>query len=119
MMVSAWVISLKDHIGSNFGVRHHGAPEIHAATGGTTASAAGWSSINQPRLDQIVHAVERSNTVNNMRALQSPDTRMLEMSASQLQRTPIEANSRRLGALLPGKNMPVPSSPLRPARSWS
>lgn len=118
MMVSGWVISLKDHMA--LGGRA-ASDSIHQAYGavGTPAFAGGGSSYNQPRLDQMVQAIERTNSFNTVQQLQRPDTRLMAINASQLQRTATDTKTPRISALLPGKNITALSSPLRPARSWS
>jgi type IV secretion system protein VirB6 len=119
MMVSAWVISLKDHMAAGSGAFGHGPAENYGGAGSAAAMAGGQSGINQPRLDQMVQAIERTNSFNTMLQLQRPDTRLLEMSAPQLQRPASETSTQRVSALLPGKSMAALSSPLRPAKSWS
>jgi type IV secretion system protein VirB6 len=114
MMVSAWVISLKDHV-AGYGAASHGAVEMqnNAAVMGRVAST------DQPRLDQMVQAVERANSFHSIQSMQRADTRLIHMSAPQLQRPASEAKAPRVSGLLSGRNVPQLASPLRPARSWS
>jgi type IV secretion system protein VirB6 len=119
MMVSGWVISLKDQMATGNGAFGHGPSDSYGGVGGASAMAGGMSGIAQPRLDQMVQAIERTNSFNTMQQLQRPDTRLLEMSAPQPQRAANDASTQRVSALLPGKSMAAISSPLRPARSWS
>lgn len=118
MMVSAWVISLKDHLATSGGMANHGSFEAYAGAGGAAAMAGGTSGTSQPRLDQMVQAIERTNSFNTAQQLQRPDTRLLEMSAPQ-QRSVNETSSKRVSALLPAQKIAALASPLRPARSWS
>ncbi len=118
MMVSAWVISLKDHVTASGGITHHGSPEGYAGTSGAAAMSGGMASTNQPRLDQMVLAIERTNSFNTTQQLQRPDIRLLEMSAPQ-QRPTNRTSAQRVSALLPAQKIAALASPLRPARSWS
>ncbi len=118
MMVSGWVISLKDHMSSNSTAVGANIQQ-HYGVDGNPAFAGTASNHNQPRLDQMVQAIERTNSFNTVQQLQRPDTRLMAMSAPQLQRTATETKAPRISALLPGKNIAALSSPLRPARSWS
>jgi type IV secretion system protein VirB6 len=119
MMVSGWVISLKDQMATGGGTAHHGSLELYAGAGGAVASAGNQSGINQPRLDQMVQAIERTNSFNTVQSMQRPDTRLLEMSASQRLGRANESSTPRVSALLPAQKIATLSSPLRPARSWS
>jgi type IV secretion system protein VirB6 len=119
MMVSGWVISLKDHMVAGSGAFGYGPAESYGGTGGAAALAGGMSNVGQPRLDQMVQAIERTNSFNTTQQLQRPDTRLLEMSAPQRQSPANETSAHRVTALLPGRSMAAPSSPLRPAKSWS
>lgn len=112
MMVSAWVITLKDHVAA-YGMGGQGAAEIQGSTSRILATS------DQPRLDQMVQAVERANSFHSVQSIQRADTRLIDISASQLQRSTPETRAPRVGALLSGKNVPQLASPLRPARSWS
>jgi type IV secretion system protein VirB6 len=118
MMVSGWVISLKDHMASSSTAAGDNIHQ-HCGVGGNAALTGIGSSPNQPRLDQMVQAIERTNSFNTVQQLQRPDTRLVALSALQLQRTVMETKAPRISALLPGKKIAVLSSPLRPARSWS
>ncbi len=119
MMVSGWVISLKSPMRSDAGIAPHGGPESMGGAALAAAMAGGESSANQPRLDQMVQAIERTNAINSVEHVQRPDTRLLEMSAPQLQRAAQNIQSQRVGATVPLTAVKALSSPLRPARSWS
>lgn len=114
MMVSAWVISLKDHV-AGYASASHGNVEMQ----GGMAVAGRVASTDQPRLDQMVQAVERANTFQSIQSMQRADTRLVDMSPPQLQRPAQETKTARVSALMPGRNLPQLASPLRPARSWS
>lgn len=113
MMVSGWAMSLKDHM-AGLGTAN-GPVEIH---GGLAMSGA-FASTDQPRLDQMVQAIERTNSFKTVQSMQRTDTRLMDMSAPQLQRPVNETSSTRVSALSPANKLAQLASPLRPARSWS
>jgi type IV secretion system protein VirB6 len=117
IMVSAWVISLKDHLAADQGAAARAQAAGYGPAGHGAAVAGGQSSVNQPRLDQIVQSVERSNAFNAVQAMQRTDTRLLGMALPPPPAN--ETNASRVSALLPGRTIAALSSPLRPARSWS
>jgi type IV secretion system protein VirB6 len=119
MMVSGWVISLKDQMAASGGTARQSSPEIYVGAGGAVAIAGSQSGINQPRLDQMVQAIERTNSFNTVQSMQRPDTRLLEMNAAQRPGPANESSMPRVSALLPAQKIATLSSPLRPARSWS
>lgn len=116
MMVSGWVISLKDQASASAqGAAFENRTELHASSStGAFVSA----STGQPRLDQMVQAIERTSATNSVQMLQRPDTRVIDMSAAQTRRDG-DATAARVPALLPANALVRISSPLRPARSWS
>lgn len=118
MMVSGWIISLKDQMASTARTASDSIHQAYGAADGSalTGSASGY---NQPRLDQMVQAIERTNSFNTVQQLQRPDTRLMPMRAPHIQRAGTETKSTRINAFLPGKNTAAFSSPLRPAKSWS
>ena len=117
MMVSGWTISLKDQTAEGSGIARHNSVETYGGAGGMPG--AGTASLHQPRLDQMVQAIERNNSFNTSHAMQRPDPRVLSMGAPQRQNAPAETSTRNVSTLLPRKSSPAVSSPLRPARSWS
>ncbi len=120
MMVSGWVISLKEHIATtHHATAHHSHAEMYSAAGGAAAMSGGTASTGQPRLDQMVQAIERSNAHSSVQILQRPDTRLNDMSLLQPLRPQDAAKTQRVPALLPNSGALRLSSPLRPARSWS
>lgn len=119
MMVSGWVISLKDRASANGGTALHSATDTYSAAGGGATYPASMPRANQPRLDQMVQAIERTNSFKTVQQMQRPDTRLLEVSAPQHLRPANDTSTKRVKALSPGKAMTALSSPLRPARSWS
>jgi type IV secretion system protein VirB6 len=117
MMVSGWVVSLKDHIGERGnGIAHSALLEVQAGNGATTTAIAAQ---NQPRLDQMVQAIERTNSHTAMQSMQRVDTRLIDMQAPHMQRASSDTKTTRISALLPSAGKAALSSPLRPARSWS
>ena len=120
MMVSGWVISLKDHVADmGRGTANFPAHESYAGTQGFAAAAASSSAGIQPRLDQMVQAIARTEVNNTMRSAPRRDTRLLDMGTSQPLRAAHETKSARVSAFLPANGAARLSSPLRPARSWS
>ena len=120
MMVSGWVISLKDHVADmGRGTANFPAHESYAGTQGFAAAAASSSAGIQPRLDQMVQAIARTEVNNSMRSAPRRDTRLLDMGTSQPLRAAHETKSARVAAFLPANGAARLSSPLRPARSWS
>ena len=118
MMVSGWVVSLKDHFaGPNAENVQNNASEIYGNVG--SAAAGTLSAANQPRVDQMVQSIERTNSVNMMQSMQRVDTRLVDISGTQAQRKASETKIPRLSALLQSTGQAAPSSPLRPAKSWS
>jgi type IV secretion system protein VirB6 len=118
MMVSGWVVSLKDH----FADRSHGNVGTAFAQipfGVETGAQRRINAMNQPRVDQLVQAIERSNAHNRMPSLQHIDTRMLDIGTQQVRRSPEGQASRRISGLLQASKPAAVLSPLRPARSWS
>jgi hypothetical protein len=101
------------------GSANQGEGQIYGNVVGDTAMHGSTASIHQPRLDQIVQAIERNNSMNTVQQLQRPDTRLLEMGRPQLQRPTDNMSTQRVSKLLPTKNIAPHSSPLLPARSWS
>jgi type IV secretion system protein VirB6 len=117
MMVSGWVVSFKEHLADrSHAVANNAVLEMQA---GSAMSAAAVTSQNQPRVDQMVQAIERTNSHNHMQATQRVDTRLIDMSAQQVQRTGTHTKTPRINALLPAASKATFASPLRPARSWS
>ncbi len=116
MMVSGWVIGLKDQVsGPAQGAAFENRTEI---LGGGTVVSAGMASTGQPRLDQMVQAIERTNSTNSIQMLQRADTRLMDLANMQ-SRGDNDAKATRVPALLPANSAARLSSPLRPARSWS
>lgn len=116
MMVSGWVISLKDQVaGYGKAAAFDGRTEVHGVSNPGAVLAA---STGQPRLDQMVQAIERTNATNSTHTLQRSDTRLMDMGAMQPRRDD-GTKTPRVPALLPANSAPRLSSPLRPARSWS
>jgi type IV secretion system protein VirB6 len=118
MMVSGWVISLKEHIAADSRFSVPGAVHGYGPAAGAIASS-GASNINQPRLDQMVQAIERTNNVSTTRSMQRADTRLLDIRTPAPGRSAGDASAPRVGAFSPAKGIAALSSPLRPARSWS
>lgn len=120
MMVSGWVISLKEHIAANGQANADRAifGAYGAAGNGDGVSSAGASN-GQPRLDQMVQAIERTNSFNSVQSSARADTRLVDMSAPHLQRATPEISTQRISSPVPAKAAAAFSSPLRPARSWS
>jgi type IV secretion system protein VirB6 len=119
MMVSGWVISLKDHMTTSGGTESQGQGQIYDRTVGETFMTGGFVNTEHPRLDQMVQAIERTNSVSTMQQQQRPDTRLLAMSQPDWMKPATETSTQRVGALLPAKNIAPRFSPLLPARSWS
>ncbi len=116
MMVSGWVVSLKDQAaGSSQTAAIDGRAEVYGNGVNGTVMAA---STGQPRLDQIVQAIERTNATNSVPMLQRPDSRLMDLGTPQPRRDG-SIKAGRVPALLPAHSMARLSSPLRPARSWS
>jgi type IV secretion system protein VirB6 len=118
MMVSGWVISLKDHVASYGGGLNMASSDGQYASAGSAASSGAMHSMNQPRLDQMVQAIERNNSFSTVQSMQKIDTRVLDMTAPQ-HRAADSITTQRVSRLLPAKNSAGLSSPLRPARAWS
>jgi type IV secretion system protein VirB6 len=117
MMVSGWVVSFKDHMADrSHAVANNAVLEMQ---GSNAMTAAAVTAQNQPRVDQMVQAIERTNSHNHMQAMQRVDTRLIDMSAQQSQRTAGDTKTPRISALLPAASKAAFPSPLRPARSWS
>jgi type IV secretion system protein VirB6 len=118
MMVSGWVISLKDHIA---GQSHSGAGAALAPTQiGVGASISGpYATTSQPRVDQMVQAIERANAHSTIQSLQRVDTRLMDIGAQQTRRSTHDVKAPRVASLLPAGPKAALPSPLRPARSWS
>lgn len=115
MMVSAWVVSLKgEAIPASVAAQHM----LFETSGGAALSRTNTAT-GQPRLDQMVQAIERTTTVNNMQSFQRPDARLTAIGAPQLQRAVLETNPSRIGVVRPARDQSPLVSPLRPARSWS
>ncbi len=119
MMVSGWVISLKDHMAANSTSAVHISSESYTGATNGAFAAGGAHATNQPRLDQMVQAIERTNAVNTIQQAQHSSTRLLEMSSQQVRPLSHESSAQRVGALSPVTRMKTIASPLRPARSWS
>jgi type IV secretion system protein VirB6 len=118
MMVSSWVITLKNHMAASVEGARYNMAEIHGMAGDTGAATGGNANTNQPRIDQIVQSIERANSVNIMQQAPRNDTRLIDLSAPQPQRTSNEETSRSARNMLPAVKLSDFSSPLRPARSW-
>ncbi|MGL5836877.1 MAG: type IV secretion system protein [Sphingorhabdus sp.] len=116
MMVSGWVISFKDQMANVGGTNENRLHEVQTSNG---ALSGGMASMNQPRLDQMVQAIKRSNSVHVLQQTHTANGRLNAMAAPQLQRPAAEATPSRVRGLLPNKAPASLSSPLRPARSWS
>ena len=112
MIVSGWVISLKNQIA---GSETSSLRSIEVQGGMPSVTA--FSSINQPRLDQMVQAIERSNSSNTVQSMQSNNTRIMSISSQQLQRTSNASSSTRVSALSRANKTAQPLSLLRPVRS--
>jgi hypothetical protein len=77
-------------------------------------------STHQPRVDQMVQSIERTNSINSMQSVQRIDTRLSDISAAQAPRLSSDTKSQRVGGLLvAARGKAELPSPLRPARSWS
>ncbi len=118
MMVSAWVVSLKEHLSAGRSGAAQGQAEGYGYAAHGAAAASGHASITQPRVDQIVQSVERTNAFNTVQAMQSASTRLIG-TTSLPQRPTNEPTVSRVGGLLPGRAIVALASPLRSARSWS
>lgn len=116
MIVSGWVINLKNQLAPHSGTVAANATEFYSGAGGPAALSNAMWSTQQPRLDQMVQAIERTKSVST---LQSNNSRVSAISAAQPQRSVTQTGTPRISTLLPGKNASSLSSPLRPARSWS
>ncbi len=116
MMVSGWVISLKD------GLRAPSADQasaaIYAATG-AAATGQAMSATHQPRLDQMVQAIERSNSVSVIAQNTRANPRLADMTAPNMQRHSGDTKASRITPLGQPKTGAALPSPLRPARAWS
>jgi type IV secretion system protein VirB6 len=118
MMVSGWVISLKDGL-ANPGHGGAGAAFAHAQLGVGATMPGPIAATSQPRVDQMVQAIERSDVHSTVQSLQRIDTRLIDMGAQHIRHPGSETAKSRVGGLLPvGPKAALPS-PLRPARSWS
>jgi type IV secretion system protein VirB6 len=118
MMVSGWVVKFKDRLADNgAGAANPNLTEFNGNAVGYISGAT--ANTNQPRIDQMVQAIERTNSYNHMQSMQRADTRLMDMGAQQSQRTVNETKTPRINALLPLANEATLPSPLRPARSWS
>jgi type IV secretion system protein VirB6 len=117
MMVSGWVINLKEHLGD----RSRGnADAAFAQTplNADTTTQARIAATNQPRVDQMVQAIERSNAHSTIQSLQRIDTRMLDIGSQQPRRAADGPAAGRISGLLQASKPSPILSPLRPARSW-
>jgi type IV secretion system protein VirB6 len=119
MMVSGWAVRFKEHLAENYaGPVHH---VTHELGNSSAASMHGVIlSTNQPRVDQMVQSIERTNSINSMQSVQRIDTRLSDISAAQAPRISSDTKSQRVGGLLVAtRGKAELPSPLRPARSWS
>jgi type IV secretion system protein VirB6 len=119
MMVSGWAISLRDQFAPNTLSAMHDHANGFGGMPTGTAAAASPAATNQPRLDQMVQAIERTNAVNVIHQLQRPDTRLIELTAQQVRPSGNDSNAQRVRSLSSSSRLKAHASPLRPARSWS
>ena len=120
MMVSGWVIGLQDQMAAT---RHDPLHASHIEMSGYGAAAGAGSGklagADPSRLDQIVLAIERSNTSHPPLTVQHRETRALEFGVQQRLRPASNQESRQIALRRPITPAIQPASPLRPARAWS